>query len=39
VTCGLRTSTATPQSSSAGTSFPRRGRPPLCGPSSVHGPG
>ena len=33
VTCGLRTSTTTPLSSSAGTSFSIRGRPSLCGPS------
>jgi secreted PhoX family phosphatase len=39
VTCGLRTSTTTPQSSSARTSFPSRGRPPLCGPSLAQVPG
>ena len=39
VTCGLRTSTTTPQSSSAGASFSVRGRPPLCGPSLAQIPG
>ncbi len=39
VTCGSPTSTHPPQSSSPGSSFSSRGRPPPCGPSLVQTPG